>query len=163
MKHISILEAKQSLNYCPETGVFTWARDSSRAKRGDIAGSKNKVNGYIELCFYGVKHYAHRAAWLFVHGVNAELPIDHINGDRSDNRIVNLRLASPFVNAQNIRKPQRNNTSGFLGVTFCPQTKRWIAQITAGRHVNLGRFDTPEQAHEAYLQAKRSLHLGCTV
>lgn len=164
MKQISILEVNQSLYYCHETGVFTWARDSMRAKRGAIAGSKNKINGYVELCVYGKKYLAHRVAWLIARGTNAELPIDHINGNRSDNRIANLRLDESGINAQNIRKPKKQNTSGFLGVTFCRHTGRWLAQICVNRkHKNLGRFDTPEQAYAAYLDAKRLMHDGCTL
>ena len=65
---------------------------------------------------------------------------------------------------QNLRKPKANNTSGFLGVTFCRCTNRWLSQIhTGGKNYKLGRFDEPELAHAAYLQAKRRLHEGSTL
>jgi hypothetical protein len=79
--------------------------------------------------------------------------IDHINGDRSDNRAVNLRDVTPKETAQNLRSAHRDSKSGFLGVS--PYRKKWAAQIMrAGKLRRLGNFPTPEEAAQAYLQAK---------
>ena len=88
--------------------------------------------------------------------------VHHRNGVRDDNRWCNLRDVSRTVNGNNRREPGTHNTSGFLGVT--KHRNRWRAQIKAnGRNNVLGVFDTPEEAHEAYVQAKRRLHEGCTI
>lgn len=80
-----------------------------------------------------------------------------MNGNRSDNRIANLRIADDAQNAQNIGAPQGNGTSGYRGVTL--HRGKWRALITvAGKRHNLGAFDTAEQAHHAYIEAKRTLH-----
>lgn len=157
--------ARHVLSYDASTGAFAWANPprNVRVKAGNVAGSAG-LNGYLYICVDRNRCLAHRLAWLYVHGEWPTQKIDHINGDKHDNRIANLRLATDRVNAQNVRKPQANNTSGFLGVTFCRWTNRWLAQIqTGGKHHNLGRFDTPELAHAAYLQAKRRLHEGSTL
>ncbi len=90
------------------------------------------------------------------------MTIDHINGDKVDNRLENLRLVSHGENLQNIRKPMRNNTSGFLGV--CRSGGKFMATISVnGKSLNLGSFDKPEAAHAAYVAAKRRLHACCTI
>jgi hypothetical protein len=104
----------------------------------------------------------HRAAWLYVHGKWPNGQIDHINGDRSDNRISNLRDVSHSVNQQNVHRPRRDNASGFLGVTR--QKNLWTSQVTvSGKTLHLGLFKTPEEAASAYLEAKRKHHTGCTI
>lgn len=85
--------------------------------------------------------------------------IDHINGDRADNRIANLRQATTAENSQNERGPRAHATSGFLGVGWHAQQSRWRARITVnGKRRHLGLFDTPEAAYAAYVEAKRALH-----
>ena len=156
---------RQVISFCPATGLMHWSNPPSRGpvKPGQAAGSKAK-NGYLTVRIDGTLYLSHRLAYLYVHGEWPAQKIDHINGDKCDNRICNLRLATDRVNAQNLRKPQANNTSGYLGVTFCRWTNRWRAQIeTGGKNHKLGRFDTPELAHAAYLQAKRRLHEGSTL
>jgi hypothetical protein len=97
---------------------------------------------------------------MFVYGAFPETDVDHINGDRQDNRLSNLRLATRGENLQNQRIAKSNNKStGVLGVTFCKERKKFLAQIVVGkRHVFLGRFSTLEDAREAYVKAKRELH-----
>lgn len=126
-------------------------------------GAKNN-NGYIVLFIGGKDVYAHRFAWAYYYG---ELPtgfIDHINGDRADNRICNLRDVSHSQNMQNQRHPLSNNKTGFLGVSFHRSTNKYQAQIKAGgKRIHLGTFLIPEDAHKAYVTAKRELHAGCTI
>lgn len=165
MNSLTSERVRHVLSYDKTTGVFTWLNPPRTCprKKGAVTGSHG-INGYLHIRVDGVACLAHRLAWLYVHGAWPSSKLDHINGQRHDNRIVNLRLASDEVNAQNLRAPQRNNKSGFLGVCLCKQTGRWMAQITAdGRSRKLGRFDTPQIAHQVYLSAKRELHAGCTI
>lgn len=84
--------------------------------------------------------------------------VDHINGDKTDNRKSNLRVCSNSENLRN-RGAQRNNTSGFKGVTFHKAANKWTASITAnGSNNYLGLFKTPEEAHSAYCEAARAMH-----
>lgn len=90
--------------------------------------------------------------------------IDHINGDKADNRICNLREASYSVNSQNRQKANANSKSGLLGAYWQPAYGCWVAMLgISGKRKTLGRYPTAEQAHEAYLTAKRQHHAGCTI
>ena len=92
------------------------------------------------------------------------MEIDHINGNRTDNRIANLRAVTRGGNMQNQRRAHASNTSGLLGVYYKPKNKKWAAQIQANKkRMNLGLFKTAEEAHTAYLKAKRELHDTCTI
>lgn len=148
------------LSYDADTGLFHWVRNrKGGVKAGDVAGCDDG-NGYITINANGVKTRAHRLAWFYTHGVWPTHDIDHINGNRSDNRLCNLRDVPRRLNLQNMHKPKRG-VVGLHGVT--PRGKRFAAQINAnGRNTYLGRFDTAEEAHQAYLSAKRKLHEGCT-
>lgn len=96
------------------------------------------------------------------HGVMPIACIDHINGVRDDNKISNLRDVSVAENTQNQRHPNRVNKSGFLGVFKCRD--KWRAAIElGGKTIAIGRFDSPELAHHAYIETKRRLHPGCTL
>ena len=151
-------QLKKILSYDPETGLFHWKiKPSKRFSKGMQAGSLG--DGYIRIHTNGRQYGAHRLAWLYVYGVEPEHQIDHINGNPSDNRIVNLRQATQMENAQNIRKPQKNNSHGNLGVTYDPKKKLWRTRISInGTRKYIGKFKTQEQAAQAYLEAKRSMH-----
>lgn len=147
------------LTYEPETGVLRWkVTRRSRVKAGDIAGTVNKA-GYIYVNVDGLPQCGHRIAWALTHGEWPDGVIDHINGDPSDNRLCNLRIATHQQNIQN-RKVNSNNRSGFKGVSLHKKSGRWVAWITrGGRSVYLGLHDTPEQAHAAYVEAAKK-HFG---
>lgn len=149
---------RELLQYNPETGVFTWkAASSNRVHVGDEAGSFDK-DGYRAIRLDGRLHFSHRLAWLWAHGVHPSKELDHINRVRSDNRLSNLREATRSENVQN-RLMQRNNTSGFSGVSWSKDAKRWCAKIKLNRkNMHLGYFHTPEAAYAAYLREKRALH-----
>lgn len=152
---------KEVLNYDPETGEFVWAKTRlGRAVAGKRTGYRCK--GSIDIRVDGKLHRAHRLAWLYVHGELPELDIDHINGDPFDNRIVNLRHVTHEVNMQNMRRPQGNNKLGLQGVSAWGKRFKVRLRI-AGMQVKIGAFDTPEEAHAAYLDAKRQFHEGCTI
>lgn len=133
---------REFFEYNPETGEFTRIKSIAHGRRdmvGKVSGSTNRATGYVEMCVGGVKQYAHRLAWIYMHG---EIPegryIDHINGCRSDNRIANLRLAMPRNNLHNC-KVRSDNTTGVKGVSYDPSRGKWVANV--GK-IRLGRFDT---------------------
>lgn len=148
-----------ALEYDPETGLFRWKAGRQRA--GVVTGTVGK-RGYVVIDFHRLKFYAHRLAWLFAKGVWPEQLIDHINGLKTDNRLANLREASGATNMQNIRSAYRSSQSKLLGVSR--RYGRWHAKIRVdGADRLIGKFDTPEDAHAAYVSAKRALHPGCTI
>lgn len=165
--NISAARLRELLNYDPDTGVFTWLRPTGRrAKPGATAGSI-QGRGYLGIRIHGVKYLAHRLAWLYQCGVWPDGDIDHINGDRCDNRIVNLRRAARSTNIQNLRSAKSHNKTGFLGVVLDSSRKtarKYAARIVyGGKQHHLGYYNTPEEAHAVYLEAKRRLHPGCTI
>jgi hypothetical protein len=158
-KSIRDSDVVASVSYDPETGVF---RSKSWRRLGEKVGGLR--NGYIYLNIFGVSFRASRVAWLLQTGSWPKHHIDHINGDRTDNRFSNLRDIPQAVNNQNLRAPCCTNKTGFLGVDLCKTTGRYRASIRSkGKNITLGRFDTPERAHAEYLKAKRLLHVGCTL
>jgi HNH endonuclease len=153
---------KNLLNYDPKTGIFVWKNNlSNRIKIGDIAGSIRK-DGYITIRIDGKAYLAHRLAYFYIYGKFPKNGIDHIDGNMGNNRIDNLREANQSENMQNIKMEYCNNHTGFLGVGIIG--KRYISQIgLSGKRIYLGCFKTPEQAHDAYLKAKRKLHPCSTI
>jgi hypothetical protein len=155
----------KELFYDLDSGLFTWISERSQMTRfrGKLAGHAKK-NGYVEIRILDKLIYAHRLAWLYVHG---EMPcgvIDHIDGNASNNRIQNLRDVDCRTNSENKRNSLPNTSSEFLGVCWDKQTEKWIAQIGVhGKHVKLGRFSDENDAKNAYIEAKRKLHAGCTI
>lgn len=155
---LSAERARDIFAYDPLTGAFT---HRCGPRIGRPAGSTNAL-GYVCLSNRANRWLAHRVAWLMVHGNWPANLIDHVNGDPSDNRIENLREADKRLNAENRRHAQSNNSSGMLGVKH--QHGKYQAVIRgAGVTTHLGTFDTPDEAHQAYLTAKRELHAGCTI
>jgi hypothetical protein len=153
---------RELLNYDPQTGIFTWRprgiSSFDAREAGTVAGGGNG-NGYssITLRGHGGRYYAHHLAWLHFHGQWPSGVIDHINMNRADNRIANLRVANETQNRANTGR-RRHNTSGFKGVSNCDG--RWRAKIGVNRKsIHLGTFNTPEAAHEAYMAAARR-HFG---
>lgn len=155
---------RELLHYDPETGAFTWRSKCSKyspVKLGERAESPTH-QGYWRITLFHKEYRAHRLAWFYVFGAWPRHEIDHRNGDPGDNRIENLRDVDRRTNGQNQRRATRDSFTGFLGVTF--EKGRFKAAIgVGGRTKNLGRYDTAEEAHGAYLNAKRSLHAGCTI
>lgn len=153
---------RELLDYDAETGVFTWRESRGGSQSGGAAGFMNP-KGYVRICISGKRYAAHRLAWLYVNGEWPSGEVDHLNGVRNDNRIANLRDATTSINQQNQRQARTNNrSSGLLGVTR--KRSKWQAQIeTNGRNVFLGCYSTKEDAHLAYLKAKRERHDGCTI
>lgn len=156
-------ELKQLLNYEPSTGIFTWLISKGNVKTGDIAGSYGK-HKHLYVKINGKNYYLHRLAWLYVYEKFPDNMIDHINGIANDNRIDNLRDVTNTINQHNQKTAHINSKSGLIGVYWNKQNKAWKAQIThQGKVIYLGLYKTAQLAHEAYLIAKRDLHIGCTI
>jgi len=162
---------RQLLQYDPETGNFAWRErpvdlfDSARTARlwnarwaGKPAFTAKHSQGYHHGAIFAVTVFAHRIAWAMTYGSWPSGVIDHINGDRSDNRIANLR---DVTHAQNLcnRSKTVANTSGFKGVSWDQRSKKWAAWIKAeGKQQYLGKFDSREAAHAAYVAACERFH-----
>lgn len=164
MDIISVERLRDLLHYDAETGLFTWRHARHKCTAGAVAGCPGGVAGYIQIRLDYRRYYAHRLAWLYMHGQWPLSQIDHINGEKADNRIANLRDVSVLVNHENHRAAHSNSKTGFLGASICGTTGRFVAQIKlGGKQTFLGRFDTVEEAHQVYLSAKREKQVGCTI
>jgi hypothetical protein len=171
-EHPTAERVRALFDYDPETGILTWKRRTpadfianrispeANCRRwndqfaGKVAGSPTKL-GYLRAFLDGQSWYVHHLAWIWMKG---EWPpeIDHENHNPSDNRIENLRVTDRSHNLAN-RLRSSKNTSGFKGVSYVPRLKKWRAMIMVRkRAIYLGLFDTPEEAHEAYLIAARA-------
>lgn len=146
-------QLKEVLDYNETTGEFTWkVTRSNRAKKGKVAGYKNG-QGYWCIKVFGAKYLTHRLAWLYVHGEWPEQEIDHINHDRADNRLCNLRPATRKENSRNAGL-RSNNTSGKTGVSLVKHSGRWKSSIEG---IHLGLFDDFGHAVIARDAAERAL------
>jgi hypothetical protein len=147
---------KELFTYNPDTGEFFYKTSRGSNAVGNKAGTMS--NGYLVIRIDYILYRAHRLAWLYVHGAFPQNEIDHINLDRTDNRICNLRTATRLENCGN--QPSRSEC-GLKGVTYCRdhgRRKRWQAQITVNyKPINLGRFHTKEEAHAAYCTAAQKI------
>ena len=157
LRTLSQSDVKAKLNYDELTGIFTWINsENPKIKNGDVAGSVNR-NGYCYIGLYGEVYRAHRLAWLYITGKNPTAQIDHINGNKADNRFENLREASNLKNTRN-RNLNSNNKSGYRGVSWASHANKWVAHaMSKGKRKKLGYFDTALQASKAFqAYAKRN-------
>lgn len=156
MDHIFL---KKCLSYNKETGVFRWKlKNSNRIKVGDIAGNISKTTGYIYIRINKKLYPAHRLAWIYVNKNKPKYFIDHINGDKLDNRFINLREATNSQNKMNAGK-HIDNTSGYVGVFFERRIKKWRSQIHVnGKRLQLGCFKNPVSAAMEYDLAAKKHH-----
>jgi hypothetical protein len=157
-------ETRQQLmadwHYDPDTGLFTRTRAvgrHGRHKAGTVA-KPSTSHGYTVIRVARVLYGAHRLAWLYHYGEWPKV-IDHINGDRSDNRIANLRNVTQTENMQNLKRAPITSKSGLLGAHRSGRSRRWTARIRInGVVTKLGLFSTAEEANAAYMAAKREFH-----
>lgn len=171
---MTIEELKNILSYNSETGVFTWKeRDSGyfktmsayKAWAGKFPGTKAgsvSAQGYRIITINKKTYYQHRLAWLFTYSELPSKSIDHINGDRLDNRIVNLRDVSASENSRNSFL-YNNNSSGQAGVSFHKSSQLWRAFIrNDGNVVSLGYFKNKDQAIVARKAAEKKYNYSKT-
>lgn len=152
---------RSQLSYAPETGVLRWLKSGPSRRKSLVAGTIT-AEGYLRTHFNNHFLLNHRLAWFITYGYWPTNQIDHINGDRADNRLCNLREVDNQRNTQNRVAAHSNNISRLLGVR--KRKQRFMARILVnGTPHHLGTYPTAEEAHAAYLQAKRSLHPGCTL
>lgn len=137
------------LSYSPITGEFLW-------RKSEMAAGCIAKHGYRVIRIDGVLYYAHRLAWLYMHGEWPTKFIDHINLNKTDNRIINLRDVSPADNSSNQHAPHMKKTaSGKRGVQR--NHSGWQAVIWRnGERQCLGTFNTIDDAYSSYLRAKAS-------
>lgn len=157
---ISLEKLQKLLSYDPATGLFKWL-PRPRMRAGKTAGSQME-KGYIRIYVDGRSYQENILAWFYMTGEWPVADVDHRDGNRANNRYLNLRDVSRSVNLENMRKAKSNSTTGFLGVKRCRD--RFQAGIMVrGKRMHLGTYRTPELAHAAYLTAKREFHEGCTI
>lgn len=155
MREIAHVRLRLLLRYDEITGEFTRLQStSSNAKAGDIAGCANG-KGYIDIFVDGRSYRAHRLAWFYVTGSWPDGLIDHADGDRSNNRFSNLRLATNSQNCANA-KLRRDNGTGAKGVRR--MNGRWQVRIGSGGRKHVGTYDTMEDAQAAYEHAALNLY-----
>ena len=148
---------KSVVRYDKETGDFYRLKSDGRVKAG-LVKQKPCRRGYLIMRIYGIKYKMHRLAWLYVYGEFPVGVIDHIDGDTENNKISNLRECSQRENCQNTSKKSIAK-SGLKGVYSTTQENLWRSKIVVNRkRIDLGCYKTPEEAHEAYLEAKRKYH-----
>lgn len=151
---------KEILHYDPASGIFTWIDTRChRIKNGDRAGTIVLRNGkkYRTINVDHVPTYEHQLAWLYVTG-EWVYQIDHWDRDGLNNKLANLRSCSSSENKANATTPS-HNTSGFKGVSWCENQKKWRATISKDRRIYyIGVFDDPAVGHSAYLDKARELY-----
>lgn len=150
MPELTAERARAALHYCPETGRFE--RKEVRRGMGIHRVGYAEPGKYTQIRVDRTSYLAHRLAWLITHGEWPLADIDHINGDKQDNRIANLRLASRSENMANTSCRSKVGLKGVVKIR-----NRYRAQITVNRKpVYLGLFDNPMDAHAAYVSAAKS-------
>ena len=133
-------------------GVLYWRKKPANSVNITKPAGSIGSSGYLSIGIKYKLYLTHRLIFLYHHGYIPKT-LDHINNNKLDNRIENLRPATNSENIQNSKKSSIN-VSGYKGVSFHKNVKKWCAQIRINKKLKyLGCFSTPEEAHQAYCQA----------
>lgn len=156
--------ARELFNYDPITGILAWKKQPSKRYKTSLVAGYRTFQGYLKVTVARRIYSVHRIAWLISYGCWPTYQIDHINGAKDDNRLVNLRDVTPKINMENMRKAKARSSTGLLGVSWSKPLQKYKAAIHfGGKNVHLGYYANPDEAHHAYVTAKRQLHAGCTI
>ena len=150
---------KEYFTLSPENNDIVRIKSAGRVSVGTVKTRYDKY-GYRVVRVGGKQRFVHRIIYALYHGVLPPI-IDHINGDRADNHISNLRVASASINMQNMRPRNRDLPMGVQRGHKSPNYTAWIT--LTGKTTYLGTYPTPAEAHKVYLTHKRTLHEGCTI
>lgn len=167
MTEIDTMELAQLLEFDPEKGEIYWlprpetmfaSEQSCRTWNSRYAGKRAftyvDVHGYMRGTIFDRPYFAHRVIWALAYRTWPAGQIDHINGDKTDNRLLNLRVVTNQENGRN-QKRHRTNTSGMRGVCWDKKNLKWMARIKVdGFQKNLGRFDRYEDAVSKRIEAE---------
>lgn len=149
--NLNLEEIRRLYHYNPDTGHLTYKVASAMMRVGDRAGCPDYTNSRNRRITYKKKCYLeHRIIWFWVTGIWPDKLIDHVNGNPLDNRWLNLRLATHSQNGHN-KKVTKSNSTGVKGVS---KSKNGKFKAT----INLGSFNTVEEAKVVYDEAARKLH-----
>jgi hypothetical protein len=166
---------KQLITYNKQTGIFIWKYRSenefcsnpaykkwntrfANKEAGGIAG-----RGYWYIKVEKTQQRAHRLAWLYIYGEFPIYELDHIDGNKLNNKIDNLRISSRSQNMQNKRKTSASNSLVILGVRKTPSGKYSSCIGFNKKYKYLGTYETPDEAFNAYVEEKRKIHEFCTI
>lgn len=154
-------DLKSLVHYCKDTGNFTWKVQRGRQKAGDPAGARSEALGYILIGVNGVRHYAHRLAWLYIYGYWPDNIVDHKDNNGFNNRIDNLQVISQGKNilkSVNYARNKRSNLPPGVYISkACPG--KFLAKININsKSKHLGVHSTPAEAYEAFRKAKLEFH-----
>lgn len=143
-------QLRQYVTVSLETGCIFWRNKHS----GRPISQYKTAKGYKQFTLDGKTYLSHRVIWAVHYGEWPEGQVDHINGDRSDNALSNLRVVTASENARNRQRP--DGRTGKVGVTYYPKVQKWRAQIGyEGRKISLGYFDDFKSAVQARVEAER--------
>lgn len=147
------------VEYSKDTGVFVLKDSARKTRRKGVFGTSH--DGYSRARILGNDYYMHRLAWFYVTGAWPVFVIDHIDGNRSNNKFSNLREATVLQNNQNTRSARKDSKTGVMGVTYIEGRGEccWRARIRKnGKRICIGHYASLEKAHEEYQKAKREMH-----
>ena len=155
---ITLDELHEILSYEPSTGLFRWTKwINGRPPIGTVAGFSTK-NGYWAITLFQRRYYAHRLAWFYIHGTWPSNLLDHIDGNKLNNRLCNLREADVSQNSANSKK-RCTNTTGYKGVFLDKRDNVYYARTKhRGEYINFGWFKDPYEAHLAYIAGVKAIH-----
>ncbi len=153
---------RELMSYDPRKGELRWIvlphKSASNIKVGDVVGYIRPEDGYRIIVVGGRKYMAHRLIWLYVHGRWPASQIDHVNGDKSDNRLVNLREATNGQNKANSNIRRNNTLTGYTGVTVHGETGKYRVRAQFnGKMRSFGLYESLEKAVEVRRQAAREV------